>query len=108
MSQVPTSVPMQTTTPLANTPAALTPPVDAGAVAGGGQSWGDILKGVVGNPNFMPMIMMASMMAGSKGKNKMSPLLLAMMMGRNFLPGQGAGAAPSAPGALPPTGTATA
>lgn len=86
----------------ANAPATLTPTVDAGATAGA--SWGDILKGVVGNKAFMPMLMMAGMMAANRKKGRggggMNPMLLAMVMPELFK-GKGTTASPTAPAPLP-------
>lgn len=78
-------------------------PVDPGAGVAdvaAGQSWGDVLKGVVGNPNFMPAILMATMMAG-KGKNKMGALLPLLMMAPGLFQGKGQTATPTAPAPLP-------
>ncbi len=112
MSQLPTQLPMAATalTQAAPQLPAVPTPVDPGVAAGAtaaGQSWGDILKGVVGNKNFRPMLMMAGMMAGSRKKGRgggMAAMLPMMMMMQQL---QGAGAAPTAPATLPPTGTAT-
>ncbi len=112
MSQLPTQLPMAATALAQTAPQlpAVPTPVDPGVAAGAtaaGQSWGDILKGVVGNKMFMPMVLMAAMSAGKKkGRGGGMAAMLPMMMMMQQL--QGAGAAPTAPAALPPTGTATA
>lgn len=65
----------------ANTPAAL------GSAATTTPGWGDVLKGVVGNPNFMPMVLMTAMMAANrkkKGSGGMAAVLPMMMMMQQF------------------------
>lgn len=105
MASLPTQLPMAAVDipqpPVqANTPATLDP--TASAPAGTSQPWGDILKGVVGHKMFMPALLMAGMMAGSRKKGRggnMATMLPMMMMMQQL---QGATAAPAAPVALPP------